>query len=503
MISDRLFFEKSIQEAMPFAPTEAQLRAIHALAMLTYTRKPQPTLIINGFAGTGKTALMNAFCTAMMKIGADVVLMAPTGRAAKVLSGATGRSASTIHRTIYRQAAGGDGASYDTQGDTRTDLTNKTFNLSGNNRANAVFVVDEASMIGNERGMGLSAEGALWGQGRLLEDLIGFVFSQPGNKLVLIGDPDQLPPVGLAHSLALDKTYLESMGLTVGRVWLTDIVRQEEDSLILQNATKLRDLIDNEVAITSLPEIITIEGSDVEELTGENVIEKLESAFDEFGTQDTVVITRSNKRATMYSMGIRSKILYMEELLVKGDLLVVTKNNYLWSEKANTSFIANGDIVEVVSINGYSEMYGLHFADVSVRLIDRNDIDIDCKILLDLLTADVPVMDEYSHTQQTTSSAEILNKLQKGLEEDYEQSARRSTKRSRDFFKYDEWFNALQVRYAYSFTCHKAQGGQWSAVFVDIGYVTDEMLDTLFVRWLYTAVSRARKKLYFVNYKKQ
>lgn len=482
---DKTSLEQWMLNSMPFEPTETQRKTFHALSMMMVSEKPNPTLVINGFAGTGKTTLLRAFCDALSAFGVRTELMAPTGRAAKVLSLATGRTAKTIHRTIYRQCSADSGSDFD---------------VSYNGHGGTVFIVDEASMIGDERVVMPDSDISVrWGGGCLLTDLLEFVFSQPGNRLVLVGDPDQLPPVGLTASPALDVESLRSHWLTVGRVWLTDVVRQESDSLILSNATSLRRMIDDNVPLEGLPHIEAAEGLDVEHVGGDNLLEKLEGSFSEYGVGETVLITRSNKRATYYSMGIRAKALYMEERLVKGDLLIVTRNNYLWSERAGIDFIANGDIVEVVNIYGYSEMYGLTYADVSVRLVDRADIDIDCKLLVDMLTADMTMTDPESGAQRMTTASEISQRLRKGAEDDYADYTN-ARKKALDM-RNDEWLNALQVRYAYSLTCHKAQGGQWESVFVDVGFIPEGESENSLLRWIYTAVTRAKSKLYLINYK--
>ena len=460
---------------MPFSPTPTQGVAIHALSRLMCTDCERPTLVINGYAGTGKTTLLRAFCDTMSQVGVTVVLMAPTGRAAKVLSAATGRWAMTIHRTIYRQESSTDSA---------------TFANNYNSHRNAVFIVDEASMIGDDLQTGLSAQ---WGDGHLLSNLIDYVFSQPGCRLILVGDPDQLPPVGQDTAPALDVGLLRRAGLTVGRVWLRDVVRQEKRSLILENAFELRNLIDDETPLEALPTMTVQQDGDVELVNGENLLEKLEWAMGHYGSKETVVVTRSNKRATQFNLGIRSQILYSEEKLMRGDLLMVVKNNYLWDTGSKGGFIANGDVGEVVSINGYSEMHRLHFADVTLRF--DNQEETDCKILLDLLDSDV--MGRYGIPNITTE--EVMRRLEQGAASDY--GDERNMRKRIELIRKDVWLNALQVRYAYAMTCHKAQGGQWSAVFVDLGYYEDLLANGGLARWLYTATTRAAKNLYLVNYR--
>ena len=477
------FFLK-LKAGFGFPPTPSQEVAMKGLSMIIKSPTPRPTLVIDGFAGTGKTTLMKVFCDTAADFNIPVVLMAPTGRAAKVLSNYTGKSASTIHRLIYRQ---------------ETSMPDSAFSRSFNRWRSAVFVVDEASMIGDSYKGDNSDSTPLWGDGRLLSDLIDFVFSQDGSRLILIGDPDQLPPVGCESAPALDVPYLKSFGLTVGHVRLTDVVRQQSDSLILKNSLSIRSIIEgDDTPFEQLPLLTVREGSDVELAAGDTLLEKIERSFSSFGTQDVVLITRSNKRATQYNIALRSQVFYYEDLLVKGDLLIVNKNNYLWTEKAGCNFIANGDIAEVVSIFGYSEMYGLHFADVSLHLVDRNDIDINCKILLDYLTADVQVVDPETNIPRLLTTDQITQMLNKGAEEDYANYTNQR-KKAKDM-REDQWLNALQVRYAYALTCHKAQGGQWRAVFVDPGYIPPEADPKELSKWVYTAISRARKQLYLINY---
>lgn len=489
MTADSTFAERMTAN-LGFTPTPSQAFAIKGLSMLVRTATPRPTLVIDGFAGTGKTSLMRAFCDTAADLGIHVILLAPTGRAAKVLANYTHRKANTIHRVIYRQ----QGPELDS-----------TFDRSYNKWHDAIFVIDEASMVGDSYSPSSDANGPIWGGGQLLTDVIEFVFSQGGSKLVLIGDPDQLPPVGCTKSPALDVDYLKSMSLTVGHVRLTDVVRQQADSLILKNALNLRQIIEAEQPESEpttdsqdLPALIAKDGTDVEPAGGEGFMEQIESSISTFGLRDTVILTRSNKRATLYNLALRAQVLYYEDLLVKGDLLIVNKNNYLWTNQTDSDFIANGDITEVVSISGYEEMYGLHFADVSIRLIDRDNIDVDCKILLDLLTADAEVPDRETGLPKCQTTKQILDQLTAAVEDDYADYTNQRKKALA--LRSDPYLNALQVRYAYALTCHKAQGGQWGAVFVDTGYVPQDAPLQDFARWLYTAVSRAQTKLYLINY---
>ena len=476
MSLDSEAIEAMLRDALPFAPTESQTKAIRGLSMLMTTDKENPTLLIKGYAGTGKTALMRALCDVAVRNGFAVELMAPTGRAAKVLRSATGRPAHTIHRTIYRQ---------------QTQDSNSAFDINYNSKRRCIYVVDEASMISDSSGDGM------FGSGQLLSDLLTYIFSQDDSRLVVVGDPAQLPPIGQNSAPALNLDYMRCMGLTAGHIWLTDIVRQKTRSAILENATSLREIIEKEPGFCGFPRLKAKEGSDVERIDGEGLIEALEKSISKYGLRQTTVITRSNRRATQFSMGIRGQIMYIEEMLTPGDLLIVTKNNYLWRGDNKKDFIANGDVAEVVRINGYEVMYGLHYADVTLRFSDDDGTDIDCKILTDLLIADAPNGNATMGKPLTTE--EIYRRMSEGASEEYEDYT--NERRKVEDMRKNPWLNALQVRYAYALTCHKAQGGQWKSVFLDVGYVAEEMMNTEYVKWLYTAMTRATRKLYLVNFK--
>lgn len=465
-----------LSKTMPFTPTASQGVAIQALSSLLLSQDAQPVLLINGYAGTGKTSLMRAFCDVVSMLKCPISLMAPTGRAAKVLSERTGMPAFTIHKVIYRQ-------------ESITDIYGH-FDINYNRGQGTIFVVDEASMISDT--MGAETE---FGSGRLLTDLLSFVFSKPRCKLLLIGDPAQLPPVGLNIAPALDQEVLRSFGLDVQSVWLTDVVRQSLESDILSNANYLRDVIENNPEYVGYPRLSALPGADVERLSGSELIETLISCNDRYGTENTLVVTRSNKRANRFNQGIRNTVMFREEEITRGDLLIVSKNNYLWlslnsdenSKEKNNDFIANGDIAEVVRVGGYQEMYGLRFADVSLRFLEHEDIDIDVKIILSVLNSDYPKLT--NEDERALYEAVML---------DYEDihDKRKLIKSLRQ----DIWLNALQVKFAYAVTCHKAQGGQWDVVFVDVGYVPEEQMTTEFFKWLYTAITRAKKKVYLVNF---
>ena len=457
-----------LESQMTVEPTNSQRVAFDAMARFILSAETRPTLLVNGFAGTGKTTLMRTFCDVATDLGFGLHLMAPTGRAAKVLANVTGRQALTIHKTIYRQESAAD--------------INSRFNIGFNGARTTIFIVDEASMISNAY-----SGDTEFGSGRLLTDLISYVFSQNGCRLLLVGDPAQLPPVGLSIAPALDINYLISCGLDVEQVWLTDVVRQENESAILKNAVALRHIIENQPDFTGFPHLEAFEGTDVERLSGEDLIETLITCNDRYGTENTLVVTRSNKRATRFNLGIRAQVMYQEEEIARGDLLMVCKNNYKWLDEERKDFIANGDICEVVRINGYKDLYDKRFAEVSLKFLEHNDIDVDAMLLLDGLSSDAGRM-----------TRDEENAFFQAVVEDYADLG--SKGKIMAAIRNDQYFNALQVKFAYAVTCHKAQGGQWDAVFVDIGFVPDEMRNVEFLKWLYTAITRATKKLYLVNF---
>lgn len=396
------------------------------------------------------------------------VLLAPTGRAAKVFSHYAGHPAYTIHRKIYRQRTFSN------------ELDN--FVMNANLHQHTLFIVDEASMIANE---GLS--GGMFGTGRLLDDLIHYVYAGQGCRLMLIGDTAQLPPVGEEESPALSASMLEGYGLEVTEHCLTQVVRQEQDSGILYNATSLRQYIAEEEYF-SLPRIKADGFPDIRIISGGELIDTINECYDKAGMDETMIICRSNKRANLYNKGIRNTILYREDELNTGDLLMVAKNNYYWgADCKEMDFIANGDIAVVRRVRRTHEMYGFRFADVTLCFPDYNDLELDVKILLDTLHSDSPAL-----------TREESDRLFQAVQEDYGDI---TVKRERmKKIKEDTWYNALQVKYAYAVTCHKAQGGQWQRVFVDQGYMTEEMLTPDYYRWLYTAFTRATEVLYLVNW---
>lgn len=457
-----------IIEHMPFDPTPSQANAIDVLGQFLTSTEYQPTTIINGFAGTGKTSLMKAFCDAANDLHFNLCLMAPTGRAAKVLSNITSRPAHTIHKTIYRQETAGE--------------FNSTFELNFNRNKGTIFIVDEASMISDYETGDFG-----FGSGRLLTDLVSFVFSREGCRLLIVGDPAQLPPVGINEAPALNTEYMQSLGLDVNSVWLTDVVRQAEESLILKNANSLRYTIENDPDFVGIPHLQAAYKLDVERVSGEDLIEKITWATDNYGIDNVLVITRSNQRAKQFNLGIRNMVLYRESELERGDMLIVSKNNYKWLGDKNKDFIANGDIAEVRRIRREKELFGMRFAEVTLRFKEHNDIEVDATIMTDFLTSDAA-----SLTQQQEQL------LYDTIATDYGDLG--SQRKLYEAMKNDPWYNALRVKYAYAVTCHKAQGGQWNIVFIDLGYITEEMMDTEFLKWLYTAFTRATTKLFLVNF---
>ncbi len=477
------YLERQIKENFPYQPTSEQEIAIKSLSEFLLAPHNEAVFLLRGYAGTGKTSLVGALVRTLDKLQQKVVLLAPTGRAAKVFSVYAGHPAFTIHKKIYRQQS----------------FSNETDNFSVNDNltSHTLYIVDEASMISND---GLS--GASFGTGRLLDDLVQFVYSGAGCRLLLMGDTAQLPPVGEEQSPALWADALRGYGLEVQETDLTQVVRQEQQSGILWNATRLRQLI-AEDACGALPKIKVAGFADIKVLPGNELIDVLEACYDHDGPDETIVICRSNKRANIYNNGIRAQILWREDELNTGDLLMVAKNNYFWTEQLRADmlrggekkeavaqvpdFIANGEIAEVRRVRRTRELYGFRFADVTLAFPDYNDFELEVNLLLDTLHSDAPALPKADN-----------DRLFYAVLEDY---ADITVKRERmKKMKTDSYYNALQVKYAYAVTCHKAQGGQWKNVFLDQGYMTDEYLTPDYFRWLYTAFTRATGTLYLVNY---
>ncbi|WP_373801315.1 ATP-dependent DNA helicase [Bacteroides heparinolyticus] len=465
------YLERQIKENFPYQPTPEQEFALKSLSGFLLAPRNEAVFLLRGYAGTGKTSLVAALVRTLDKLQQKSVLLAPTGRAAKVFSAYAQHPAFTIHKKIYRQQSFSN------------EMNN--FSVNDNLTTHTLYVVDEASMISNE---GLS--GSMFGTGRLLDDLVQFVYSGQGCRLLLMGDTAQLPPVGEEQSPALFADVLKGYGLEVLEADLTQVVRQERQSGILWNATRLRQLIAEE-SCYSLPKIRITGFADIKVLPGNELIDELSSCYDCDGPDETIVICRSNKRANIYNSGIRAQVLWREDELNTGDLLMVAKNNYFWTGKEKEmDFIANGETAVVRRMRRTREMYGFRFADVTLSFPDRDDFELEVNLLLDTLHTDAPALPKADN-----------DRLFYAVLEDYSDV---SSKRERmKKMKADPYYNALQVKYAYAVTCHKAQGGQWKNVFLDQGYMTDDLLTPDYFRWLYTAFTRATGTLYLVNYPKE
>lgn len=461
---------------MRHEPTPCQDRLLRTVADFV-SSDDEDILVVNGYAGTGKTTAVSAVISVLKEYEVKSVLLAPTGRAAKVLAGYAGQPAFTIHKHIYRQkSVGGDGFGQ--------------FSLAPNKDKDTLFVVDEVSLIGIDSGQQQSF--AAFGSGNLLDDLITFVRSGIGCKVILIGDAAQLPPVGLDASPALSKDYMTMMG-GVGFAELTTVVRQQQESGILHNATHLRNLIEELECGPGLMELeeLCLETSgfdDVERITGGELIEKISDAYGRYDEDETVILCRSNKRAIKYNLGIRSTVQFKEERLVRGDKLMIVKNCYQFVDGLkDLDYIANGDIAKLVRISKFEERYGLHFAEARISFPDYDDQEIVAKVILDTL-----------ESESASLSYEQSNMLYQGVNEDYSHI---TTKKKRyEAVREDKYYNALQLKYANAITCHKSQGGQWRCVFIDNAFWQDELtVDDL--KWLYTALTRATEKVYLVNFK--
>ena len=486
MIADELKYR--VRGAFGYEPTREQQQAIDVFATFMADSRMMPVMVMRGSAGTGKTTLAAAIVRALQSLEQQLVLLAPTGRAAKVFSLYAGSAAYTIHRRIYRQKSLEGG-----------------FELGYNNAKDTLFIVDEASMV------------SLNGEGRsLLDDLISFVYNGRNCRMMLIGDQAQLPPVGEEESPALMAPVLRSYGLHVYECTLNEVLRQSQESGILYNATEIRSLSPDpspsregsfNLPVT-LPKILLDGFTDIHVVPGDELIETLASSYSKVGLDETLVVTRSNKRANIFNQGIRNQILGREEELTTGDQLMVVKNNYYWplaesrQQLANSprnatlsqreqpmEFIANGDMCVVRRVRNVHEQYGFRFAEVTVAFPDYDDYELTATVLLDTLTSEAPAL---TRDQQETLYNKVL--------EDYADIPRKADRLKA--LKEDRYYNALQVKYAYAATCHKAQGGQWAHIYVDQGYMTDDMLSTDYLHWLYTAFTRATEQLYLVNWPK-
>ena len=433
--------------------------------------------VVNGYAGTGKTTAISSVISVLKEYGTKCVLLAPTGRAAKVLSSYAGQPAFTVHKHIYRQkSVGGDGFGQ--------------FTLSPNKDKQTLFVVDEASLIGIDAGQQQST--AAFGTGNLLDDLISFVRAGAECKVILIGDSAQLPPVGLDASPALTRDYMDMHG-GVEYAELTTVVRQQQESGILHNATLVRYLIgelESGIGVMDLCDLgLEIDGfDDIERISGGDLIEKISDAYSTYDEDETIILCRSNKRAIKYNLGVRSTVQYKEERLVRGDKLMIVKNCYQFVDDVEgMDYIANGDIAKLQKISMFEERYGLHFAQARISFPDYDDQEIVAKVILDTL-----------ESESAALTYEQSNALYQGVNEDY---AHLTTKKKRyEAVREDKYYNALQLKYANAVTCHKSQGGQWRCVFIDNAFWQDSLtVDDL--KWLYTALTRATEKVYLVNFK--
>ena len=463
MIHDELKYR--ILQTFGFAPTPDQDRALDLFTMFMTDREEHVVMVLRGSAGTGKTTLAGAIVRAMMALKQKLVLLAPTGRAAKVFSLYAGHPAYTIHRKIYRQKSAGDLSA---------------FSLNVNLGRDTLFMVDEASMIANQ---GMSD--TPFGNGLLLDDLMQFVYNGQNCRLVLIGDKAQLPPVGEDESPALMAGVLRGYGMKVYECDLDQVLRQKLSSGILWNATMIREM-------TDLPKIRLQGFADIQVVTGDELIEALSGSYSRVGMDETIVITRSNKRANIYNQGIRNTVLDREDELCRGDQLMIVKNNYYWTQEQkdeDIEFIANGDVAVVQRVRHVHEQHGFWFAEVTMQFPDYDDDELTAIVCLDTLTTEAPALTREQHLQLYTA---VL--------EDYADIRFKADRIKK--LKSDKYYNALQVKYAYAVTCHKAQGGQWAHVYIDQGYMTDDMLTPDYYHWLYTAFTRATEKLFLVNWPK-
>ncbi|WP_373275000.1 ATP-dependent DNA helicase [Parapedobacter tibetensis] len=460
-----------ISSRFPLQPTGQQNEAFQRLADFLAYMANDGCFVLKGYAGTGKTTIISTLVNVLPTLRRRTVLLAPTGRAAKVMSNYSGKKAFTIHKKIYRK---------------KTALSpDMAFGMAENPHTDTLFIVDEASMISNER---FAFNGK-----SLLEDLVAYVGTGENCRLMFVGDTAQLPPVGLSQSPALDAKWLSTaFGMHVFTYELTEVVRQEKHSGILFNATAIRNQI--QAAKAEMPvgfPHFTVKGyPDIYRMTGERLIEGLHYTYDKYGMENTIVICRSNKNANLYNQNIRNRILFRDEELTGGDYIMVVRNNYYWlsADSERTGFIANGDMAKVRRVRNVHEQHGFRFADVSLEFMDSDEIEpIDCRVMLDTLHSDSPNLPQAD--QQRFFEAVMADYMD--IPDKRERMAA---------LKADPYYNALQIKFAMAVTCHKAQGGQWQAVFVDQGYLTDELMDIEFLRWLYTACTRATKELFLVNF---
>ena len=468
MIGEELTYR--VRLALGVEPTAEQAAAIDTFARFMTDAGERVVMTMRGAAGTGKTTLASAVVKALTALGWKIRLLAPTGRAAKVLSLYSGVRAGTIHRRIYRQKA----LSSDMSG----------FRLSDNLYSDTLFIVDEASMIADG--------GGGFGTGRLLDDLMEYVYGGRNCRLMFIGDRAQLPPVGETESPALSASALSAYGLRVYEADLSEVLRQSAESGILYNATVIRRMMTDSGNV-SMPRVRFAGFADIVSVPGEELIETLATSYGEVGTDETMVVTRSNKRANVYNKGIRSMVLGREEELAAGDMVMIVKNKYLGEterrEHGDIEFIANGDRARVGKVRNVHEQHGFRFADVTLEFPDYDGMELVCTVVLDSLHSEAPAL-----------TLEQSGRLFDAVMADYADIPRKADRLKS--LKTDKYYNAMQIKYAYAVTCHKAQGGQWAHIYVDQGYMTDEMLTPDYIHWLYTAFTRATEKLFLVNWPK-
>jgi len=464
------YISQTILNEFPYNPTGDQQQLIEKLAGFIVDADPASVFVLKGYAGTGKTTIVSSLVRVLPSLKANSVLLAPTGRAAKVLAGYSGNQAFTIHKKIYRILPASDGSI--------------SVVLQQNKYKNAFFIVDEASMIGGTR----SEQTELFGGTNLLDDLLQYANAGVNCRLILIGDTAQLPPVQTIESPALSEKFLmQRYHLKVWNFEIRDVVRQARDSGILHNATHIRQMLGEKKA--GYPKLQLDGFADFIRLTGNEAVDEINNAFMSNQVEQSLVVCRSNKRANLFNQHIRNRVLFREDEISAGDLLMVVKNNYYWlPENSNAGFIANGDIIELKRIRKVEEIFGFRFADVIARMLDYPDEpDIEVRILLDTLNSDGPSL---SNTENRRLFDEVMA--------DYAHIPNKATRLAH--IKNDPYYNALQVKFAYALTCHKAQGGQWANVFVEMGYIPTQEPDTEYLRWLYTAITRATEKVFLLNF---
>ena len=448
-------------------PTNDQSDALQKIAAYICDNNNDVIFLMTGYAGTGKTSIISSVVKTLDMLRMRSVLLAPTGRAAKVLASYSGRQAFTIHKKIYRQKSSKDGLG--------------TFSLDRNLNKDTFFIVDEASMVSNSSG-----DSSLFGSGRLLDDLIEYVYSGTECKLIIVGDTAQLPPVGSIVSPALDPAALGEYGFGLISCELKQVVRHSETSGVLMNATRIR----LQVAESNLvhPSIDCLNYKDTVRITGEELIDEISSAYGECGMEGTIIVVNSNKQANRYNQGIRNRIFFREEEISPGDMVMVVKNNYfiIDEDEDGVGFIANGDIAEVKKIRKYEERYGFRFADMVLKFPDYN-MEIEAKVMMDVLHLDTPAL-----------PSDRNKELYQNVLADYLNIKTR--RKQFEAVKNNPYFNALQIKFAYAVTCHKAQGGQWERVFIDQGMFNHNEISIDYLRWFYTALTRSTDKVYLVNF---